>query len=145
MIKEYRHPLLTGKPCMIHTDFEPYMNTFTNYLALTGCKALITSSFRGVSDKLKGTIVTPAKKSNHFVGFAIDVNLVDDKGVFWNSHTLENPSGKVLDFIQIITDSDLRWGGAFNIPDSVHFDYPLNIKDPARWEAIFQEVQNLLI
>ena len=35
----------------------------------------VTNAFRKENQKLGGTIVTPASKSNHLVGHAIDMNL----------------------------------------------------------------------
>lgn len=141
MIVKYDHPRLLGKPCMVHNDFVPYMDIFCKCLDLTGCKAVITSSYREKTDSITGAVVKPAKRSNHFIGYAIDVNIIDDMGVQWTNAMLEYPSGKVLDFIQLVQERGVRWGDDFK--DYVHFDKPINITDPQKWDAIYNEIHNL--
>jgi len=143
MIIDFTHPRLTGKPCKIHEDFKPFMDKFCDSLELTECKAYIVSSLRNDTN-VEGAIVEPAKRSNHLVGYAVDVNFIDDKGIFWNSELLKNPSGKILDFIQLVKGDGLRWGGEFSTPDNIHFDYPLNILDPQKWDAIYSELHSAI-
>jgi len=153
MIQEYKHPLLSGKPCMIHTDFVPSMDLFCRYLEITGCKFFGTSWFRD-DTKVKGAIVVPAKRGNHLIGFAGDGNIIDKKGELWNSKDLKvftpeevakksPPNNEVLQFINLVRRSKLlRWGGDFNTPDEVHFDTPLNITNPQRWDEIYKEIHS---
>jgi len=137
---EYKHKLLSGKPCMIHADFIPAMDLFCRYLEIVGCSALINSSYRNNTD-VKGAIVKPAKVSNHLVGCAIDCNIYDKKKVLWNSEMLKTPKLEVLQFINLIRRSNtLRWGGDFQVIDSVHFDNGINIKNRKRYDEIINEL-----
>ncbi len=67
--------------------------------------------------------MTPAKRSNYFVGHAIDMNLELDSGAFFNSSQLKklpDQPKEVRDFIKMVQgDPELRWGGDFLAPDVV--------------------------
>ena len=136
---QYKHKLLTGD-CLIHEDFVPSMDLFCRYLEIVKCSAIINSSFRKDAN-VKGAIVTPATKSNHMVGCAIDCNILDSKNVLWNSEKMEKPKDEVLQFINLVRRSKLlRWGGDFKTIDTVHFDNALNINSPTRWQEIYIEL-----
>lgn len=139
MVRHYKHPLLFGKPCMIHEEFVPSMDYFCECLHLTGCKAHITSSQR-FDTNVAGAIVEPARMGNHLVAHAIDCNIYDKANRLWNSTMLLTPSGEVLDFITLVKKK-LRWGGDFKKRDSVHFDNALNLRNPIRWKEIFNELK----
>lgn len=139
MIKQYTNPLLSGEPCMIDDSFTPSMDLFCSLLEKTGCKAVITSSFRKDAN-VSGAVVAPAKKSNHMVGRAIDTNLIDATGVHWNDEALKTPSGSVLDLIQLSESSGLRWGGRFQDSDYVHFDDAFEEKFPDEWLTLYNEI-----
>jgi len=156
MIQEFTHKLLSGKPCMIHDEFIPAMQLFCRYLELSGCKALITSSYRETT-QVAGAIVKPATRGNHLVGCAIDCNIYDKKNVLWDSAALNvfspesktyNPkiTNEVLTLINLVRRSKtLRWGGDFNPDrkgntDPVHFDDYLNGRNPERWDEIYNEL-----
>ncbi len=158
MISEFKHILLSGKPCMIHDDFKPCMDLFCRYLELTGCSALINSSYRPDTN-VNGAIVKPATKGNHLVGCAIDCNILDKKMVLWTSAMLRvfcpelpefNPkiNNEVLTLINLVRRSHtLRWGGDFHPDrkgntDPVHFDNAINIRSPKRWQEIYDEIHN---
>ena len=144
MTREYKNPLLSGKPCMIHEEFIPAMDLFCKYLSATGCRADIISALRPDTNVL-GAIVTPAQMSNHLVGCAIDVNLFDKQGKRWNSKALESPKDEVLQFITLVRNSGiLRWGGDFKKQDTVHFDNGLNLRNPKRWREIYNEIHNVV-
>jgi hypothetical protein len=133
------------------------MDLFCRYLELAKCKASINSSYRENSDHVQGAVVIPAVKSNHFVGHAIDCNIIDSKNIEWSSEMLlvfakesqkynSQINNDVLMLINLVRRCTLiRWGGDFhpdkngNI-DTVHFDNAMNIKNPARWEEIYKEL-----
>ena len=166
MIYEYKNPLLGGKPCMIHDGFTSSMDLFCKLLGLSGCKFIITCAFDLNHTHLtaaEGAIVTPATHGNHLVGHALDGDIVDNTGVQWNSEKLEtfapeSPNfntdvwadnkgiDSVFQLIKSVRQSDvLRWGGDFHAtppkkPDTVHFDDGLNIRNPARWQQIYDEL-----
>lgn len=144
MIREYTHPLLIGKKCLIHDDFVPGMDMLCQYLKIAECSLSVNSSFRLNSDHLQGAIVKPATHSDHFIGCAVDANIIDSKGKMWTSEEMLQPTAEVLMFINLVRRSPLlRWGGDFHsAPDSIHFDNGLNIKNPVRWQEIYDELHN---
>lgn len=139
MIREYKHSALTGRPCMIENGFIPSMDIICATAEKHKIKIYITSSFR-TDLVVPGAIVDPAEKGNHLAGHAIDCNLIDSAGKWWNHVALDNPTGDVLAFITEVTEAGVRWGGAFQKKDDVHFDDGLNLKDPQRWKEIYSEV-----
>lgn len=83
----------------------------------------INQAFRVSGAKVTGAVVTPATKSQHLIGHAIDCNIAD--GNNWNTSTnfkkgTETKSAKNL--IKAITNSGYRWGGNFGKKDTPHFD-----------------------
>ena len=143
MIVEFKHNALitSNKPCFVHVDFIPTMELLCTHAKNNGVKLVHISSYRKTSN-VKGAIVVPAKKSNHMVGFAIDCNIIDAKGVYWNSIKMrEGLGGSVLNFITDATrDKKIRWGGNFRTKDEVHFDNGLNIRNPKKWEQVYLEI-----
>ncbi len=152
MISEYKHKLLSGKPCMIHPDFIPAMDLFCNYLEFTGCSAKITSSYRPNADNINGAIVKPARRSNHMVGCGIDCDMINTDGKLWLSGDMEvfspespkmNPRiiNGISKFLSLIRQSKvIRWGGDFHEFDTVHFDNGINVSNTKRWDAIYAEI-----
>ena len=104
----------------------------------------VTSSFRKSGQRVEGAIVTPARRSNHFVGHAIDINAIDG-GKWCNSRCLQSrPAGYsgVTCFINKIKgDPTLRWGGDFRTKDPVHIDDGLNLKDRPKYDKLYNELQ----
>lgn len=103
----------------------------------------ITSSFRKSGQVIGGAIVTPASRSNHYVGHAIDMNLAGP-GYWCNSRCLGDPNQHqgVKCFIgKIRGDLGLRWGGDFNVKDVVHIDDGLNLQKPKAYDALYNLLQ----
>lgn len=129
----------------VHPEFKGAIININRYAWQCRVKVVITSSFRKDNGKkLVGAVYKPAKRSNHFVGHAIDMNLRDGNR-FCNSRCLLNeknhPKG-VKCFIQKIKqDASLRWGGVFRKPDPVHIDDKLNYKNKAEYDRLFQSLQ----
>ena len=131
---------LSGHVITIHEDFKPYLDKM-NFIAVDlSIVVWVTSSLRH-STNVPGAIVTPAKMSNHLTGFGIDCNL--QRGSVWyNSKGMASPIGAILDFILQCEAIGLRWGGRFSTPDPVHFDLPVNLKDPKKWQEIYDSLQS---
>ena len=141
MINKYTHKVLVGKDCLIEDTFIPQMNILCNLAENLSLKLYINSSYR-LDANVSGAIVEPAQMSNHMVGHAIDCNLVDDKGVFWNSQKLTGGlTGNVALFIEKVRENPpLRWGGWFHTKDSVHFDDSLNVSNPELWHELYNQI-----
>jgi hypothetical protein len=127
--------------CKVHKNFVPYLDKMNEVLKRFTMLCIVTSSHR-TSTKVKGAIVTPAQMSNHLVGFAIDCNLQDiETGEYYNSKKMGDKVGADEEVIREITKTTgLRWGGDFREKDEVHFDYPLNLKFPDTWKAIYSKL-----
>lgn len=106
-------------------DFKSKVDSFTSNAKTNGVSLVFTSAYR--SEEKQKTLksdpkaITPATKSLHSAGYAVDVkytSLTDEKG------------GKTGDEQRTIiktaaTDAGLSWGGDFKDKDDVHF-----YKDP---------------
>lgn len=107
-------------------------------------QAVIIQSFRKEGVPLSQTVVDPAKKSNHLVGHALDVNLIE-KGAWCNSGCLKNPPAKfkgVKCFISRIRgDGALRWGDDFRKRDPVHIDDALNLRNRPLYDRLYLSLQ----
>ncbi len=119
-----------------------------------GLKIIVTgsnaASFRPEGTVVGGAIVTPAGRSNHKVGHAIDMNLeIVSDGEYYNSTRMlktneANWDPKIRAFFKGLQDDlELRWGGSFvTEPDPVHIDDGLNLlNDSLRYEQRYQATQ----
>ncbi|XP_044163132.1 uncharacterized protein LOC114975662 [Acropora millepora] len=128
----------------VHSGFAGNIKKINDFAAECGVKVYVTSSFRKSGQAIKNAIVQPATRSNHFVGHAIDMNLVE--GSLWcNSKCLQNwryNQGGVSCFIQKIRAStSLRWGGDFSKKDPVHIDDGLNYKSRSGYDTLYNLLQ----
>ncbi|VAW68521.1 hypothetical protein MNBD_GAMMA09-3164 [hydrothermal vent metagenome] len=123
----YRGTHFTGKDVIADTDFIASLNRVNKYAGECNVKVWVTSSIRNINQQLKGAIVRPASRSCHYVGHAIDVNVLYNE-VLYNSKKLRKSSfaslpDAIVKFIEFIrADKELRWGGDFNTQDPVHID-----------------------
>ena len=134
------HPRLTGSPCIVDVEFESTMRQLINYAEQCRIKIYVTSSWRANAN-VSGAIVTPATRSNHMAGHAIDFNLQSDSGAFCNSACLEGQRNPTFTCFtdKVKRDSSMRWGISFN--DPVHIDDGLNIKSTSRWDERYRATQ----
>ena len=129
--------------CEIDEDFKPYLDHMNEVAKEHGIKVIVTSSYRPDTN-VKGAIVTPAQRSNHLIGYAIDCNLQDIKtGEYFNSVKMGDGVGLDESFIKDVEKTGLRWGGRFKAKDVVHFDYPLNINNPKLWQEKYNKIHNV--
>lgn len=87
---------------------------------------VVNQVFRELGVAVTGAVVSPAKKSQHLIGHAIDCNIVD--GSNWNNSATfksKKETQKAKDFIKEIKAEGYRWGGNFSKADSPHFDNQL--------------------
>ena len=89
--------------------------------------------------------MTPAGRSNHYVGHAIDTNLELKNGKWCNSGCLQYLLNKYEDakcFItKIRSDATLRWGGDFWPKDVGHIDDSINSLAPGYYISRFKSLQ----
>ncbi len=139
-IRIYRNTQFIGNELRADFDFFPCLDRVNAFAVECGLQVFVTSSTREPDRSVQGAIVPPAKKSNHFVGHAIDMNL-KSASAFFNSQALKLENfaalpAEVRRFLDRVRgDGELRWGGDFAPEDPVHIDDGLNRTDPARWES----------
>ena len=86
-------------------------------------KLVLNQSVRVAGQHVSGAVVTPATRSQHLIGHAIDCNIVD--GSRWNNSAdfLNRRQSAAADaFISNMKAAGFRWGGEFSNPDTPHFD-----------------------
>lgn len=129
--------------CWIDEEILPEFIAFNNIAVKHTIIVKVISSGRKDS-KVKGAIVTPSEMSNHMVYQAVDINLIDRiTGKYYNSKLMGDGIGRDELFLQDVDrNTNLRWGQAFNNPDSVHFDTALNIKAPFVWHRKYKELHS---
>ena len=138
----------------IDKAFLPAIQRIDELAGKNGLNVIVTgsnaASFRPEGTVVSGAIVTPAARSNHKVGHAIDMNLeVVADGEYYNSKRLDSNKAadwdpKITAFIKGLRDDlELRWGGSFvNNPDPVHIDDGLNLlNENLRYEQRYQATQ----
>lgn len=79
--------------------------------------------FRVVGIPVRGAVVTPATKSQHLIGHAIDLNIHDGGTVVTSAHyRAKTETENAKSFIEAMKERGLRWGGNFSKMDPPHFD-----------------------
>jgi len=138
----YRHECFVGKELRADRDFFGALDRLAALAKRSGVRIHVTSSARDPHKAVSGAIVRPAKRSNHMIGHAIDMNLESDSG-FFNSRALRKRAlpeapPEIREFIEAVrADAGLRWGGDFSSEDPVHIDDGLNVDHPDVWDAKF--------
>ena len=129
--------------CIVDDEFVPALIQMNDIAIKHNMIVVITSSLRKDTN-VNGAIVTPAQMSNHLVGHAIDCNVKSKTtGEYFNSKKMGDGTGADEIFLEDVDrNTDLRWGQAFNNPDSVHFDDAMNIKKPVVWQQKFSSLHN---
>jgi hypothetical protein len=143
----------------IDPEFEVKMKMIDKIAQKCSVKLTSISGFRLKDRPLTGVLtnVKPAKRSNHFIGHAIDTNLRLSDGCYCNSTCMDpknwknprictNKINEVDCFINGVMSGGLKWGGTFtsagSAHDWVHFDDRFNEVAPAKFdekEKDFQE------
>jgi len=145
-IQVYRGSSFTSeRPIECDLAFHQALTRIDNYAANAGVFVYVTQSLRHKDRQPVGAVVPPAKRSNHLVGHAIDMNLyVGNRSNWFNSRKLKRknlPSlpSAVRNFIEMIRGDDiLRWGGDFIREDPVHIDDNLYGRAPDIWMKKFE-------
>lgn len=130
----------------IDREFLPFVTEYNKCAAQAGTKLGICSSYRNIA---RNAAVGGATSSNHLVGHAIDMNIIDKNGrnCDWNC-MLSSSARASHPGVQATIDcfnrlpSPSRYGGnpRFGIvsagkTDAVHLDDGLNSRDPSRHRA----------
>jgi len=139
VIAQYTQARFEGKPLFADKDFWPCLDRISAFAKQCNVFIYVTSSAREPGRTVRGAIVTPASRSNHMIGHAIDMNVRSAAG-FFNSKKLKksnlpNLPPAVRQFIQHVRDDEeMRWGGDFRQEDTVHIDDSFNLRHPELWD-----------
>ncbi len=139
-IKGYKDELV-----IVDSLFIPAMNEINYFAEKNNLTLIVMSSFRPANKELSGTIVKPAKYSNHLVGHAIDINIMYkdqwyESGNFRRSNLKKCPESIQNFFKEIRSAKNLRWGGDFYQQDPVHIDDHYN-KNIEEWQIRYDLCQ----
>jgi len=143
-LKDFSGSNFTGDTARIDSDFEASMDSINAAAVKNDVLVHVTSSFR-TSTVVPGAVVTPAAKSNHMVGHAIDMNVEYGKkhASYCNSTCLGGTlPAAVKGFIDDVKGAGLRWGQDFSEKDPVHIDDGLNVNDSAGWDARYKLIHD---
>ena len=113
---------------LVHADFAGALSGTMNQAASTvGVSLHLNQTFRREGIPPAGAVVAPATRSQHLVGHAVDLNIVDGSTVNTNAmfHAGDQTEGADK-FIAAVKARGLRWGGDFSTADFVLFDDFLN-------------------
>lgn len=131
-----------GRQMLVHQKFYDIVNKINSYAVKNNLHLLITQSYRPPNKKIYDAIVTPAIKSNHLAGHALDFNIIYGNHVFESDEMFNDQFYKLPDAVKhfisdIQADPSIRWGGDFTTQDPVHLDDGININDPEKWEQYY--------
>jgi len=128
---------------LVDKSFEQYTRKMDSIAKGLSIKIMVQESFRVFGKAVENAIVIPFQKSNHYVGHALDINLVYND-VWYNSAKLkrydELPEA-IKSFIKQCKSNGLFWGGDLPVHDVVHFDDGLYSKDPVKYQYLFDYYQ----
>lgn len=131
---------------LIHKDFLPFARQVDKSAQSNDLTAIIMQGFRSHDAKISNTVVTPATKSNHLAGHALDLNIRYQDRTYVSTDLKKGNLPQLPEaieyFIQSIQENKtLRWGGDFYHEDPVHIDDGLNKRDLNRWTAHYHSSQ----
>jgi hypothetical protein len=129
---------------LIHRGFYDIANKINEYAVRNNLHLIITQSYRPPNKKIYDAIVTPAVKSNHLAGHAIDFNMLYGGKIFESDDLFDNHFLKLPDAVKnfiadVQADPAIRWGGDFENQDPVHLDDAVNINDVETWEKHYNQ------
>jgi hypothetical protein len=139
--KVLEYPQAQDGEVLVHADFADSIKSTLNDEAKKAKVTLnINQTFRVHNASVGGAVVTPAKKSQHLVGHAVDLNIADGDTV--NTAAMFN-SGTETDaadsFIKAVKSKGVRWGGDFSDTDPVHFDDNLDLGEDYEMTLFFAQ------
>ncbi len=131
------HPDVAKGELVLDAAFLPDLRALDGAAAARGLIILVNQVFRRQGDAVSGAIVPPSTRSQHLIGHALDLNLMDGRVV--NNSALQiagkwTPAAK--DFAAHAMGLGLRWGAKFSPTDPVHFDRRVDA-GAALWDAKF--------
>jgi peptidoglycan hydrolase-like protein with peptidoglycan-binding domain len=121
--KKIDNPTIGNDDLIVDAGFLAHLAALNAAAAGAHVKLLINQAFRIAGAPVGGAVVTPATKSQHLIGRAIDCNILDGAKLINSDafkHGTQTAAAKA--FVNAAKAAGLRWGGDFGTPDFVHFD-----------------------
>ena len=117
----------SDKPILINRDFDTSLQRVNEIAKSHGVELFVTSATRDARSAVRNAIVSPAKKSNHHIGHAIDMNPILNGEIYTSAMMSGDNFNRLPDAVKgflndVADDPGLRWGGRFKTPDVVHID-----------------------
>ena len=114
---------------LVHQDFVPWVKVLNGAAKDNKVMLRINQAFRVQGLPVSGAVVPPASKSQHLIGHAVDLNIVDGAVVNLAAMFLAGTATQgAKDLVKAAKNLGLRWGGDFSPKDPPHFD---DLVDPA--------------
>lgn len=108
---------------LVHQDFLPWIKALNGKAKDKAVKLRVNQAFRVQGLPVSGAVVPPASRSQHLIGYAMDVNIVDANKVNTSAMFIAGTATQAArDFVKAAKDLGLRWGGDFSPTDPPHFD-----------------------
>ncbi|MCW8987134.1 MAG: M15 family metallopeptidase [Gammaproteobacteria bacterium] len=121
--KVINHPNISAGEIVVSSALVDCLKIANEEAKALSLKIFLNQSMRLNGIKVSGAVVTPASKSQHLIGHAIDCNIVD--GDNWNSSKAfkeKKETENAKKFISALKENGMRWGGNFSNVDTPHFD-----------------------
>lgn len=121
------YPLAEADEILVHTNFVDVVGVLNEQALATQVVLRLNQAFRRADVAPSGAVVRPAKKSQHLVGYAVDLNIIDGDTINTaNVFKTGKETAAANAFIKGVKAKGIRWGGDFSETDPVHFDDFLN-------------------
>jgi hypothetical protein len=117
------YPSARQAEVLVHEDFVDTMTLLDGEAKAAKVKLRINQTFRVQNVPVKGAVVPPASKSQHLIGHAVDLNIVDGPTVNVSAmFKTGKETAAAKDFVKAVKKKGIRWGGDFAPKDPPHFD-----------------------
>ncbi len=126
--KKLSHPSVNANEILVDNDMAPYLTIMNSEAKKLGVTISLSQTLRIIGAIISGASYQPASKSQHYIGHAVDCNIIDGDSYnrqidFKNNKQTENAKK----FIKNVTLNGLRWSGNFPADkngnkDTPHFD-----------------------
>ena len=121
--KKISHPSVNSDELVVSHELVAYLQKANQKASELSVELKLNQTMRVNGVPVSGAVVTPASKSQHLIGHALDCNIID--GENWNNSTAfanNNETENAKKFIKAMKEDGLRWGGDFSNVDTPHFD-----------------------
>jgi hypothetical protein len=108
---------------LVHQDLAAWVEALNGKAKDKKVKLRVNQAFRVQGLPVSGAVVPPASSSQHLIGHALDVNIVDGNTVNTSAMFIASTATQAAkDLVKAAKDLGLRWGGDFTPIDPPHFD-----------------------